>query len=66
MYSVAFLVSVGSTSAASNPGAAGPFRKSDVEEFVVTLEGRVIVPAGRLVLQFQKVANSLSALRVER
>jgi hypothetical protein len=37
-----------------------------VEEFVVALEGRVIVPAGSLILKLQKVVDPLPALRVER
>lgn len=45
---------------------AGSLRKSNVEELVMALEGRVIVPTSGLILKVDKLADPFSALWVER
>lgn len=44
---------------------AGTFGQCDMKKFVITLKGRVIVPACGLFLHFQEVADPLPALPVE-
>jgi hypothetical protein len=45
--------------------ATGAFCQGNVKQFVISLKGGVIVPAGSLLLHIEKIVDPLSALSIE-